>query len=502
MIARDPRGAAARRWDLIVIGGGIYGATLLLEAARRGLSALLVERDDFGGATSWNSLRVVHGGLRYLQTLDLPRFRESVAERRSWLAEFPDLVVPLTCLMPLYGRGLRRPSVFRLALAANDLLSASRNHGVRADRRIARGRLLSAAETAALFPAVERTGLAGSALWHDAATPDSQRLLVEVLRWAASRGAAALNYTEAEGLLVERGRVAGITSRDRVAGSSLELHAPVVVNCAGPWCREVARRLDRDVPALFSPALAFNLFLDREPPSPAAVAVSPPRPGAGTYFLVPWKGGTLVGTCHLPAGDRGDRGDPGDGRQGSDRGPSEAEVRLLLDDLEAAVPGFGACREEVLRVHWGLLPARRPGDALPGSRPVVYDHGRAGGPEGLWSVSGVKLTTARRVAEEALRRIAARGGRPLPRASEAPRPAPATPLPLPEIARLFAMDPEAAAGYVTRLAAEESVVEPDDLLLRRTDWGAHPVRGTAVAREVRRLLTHGVPREAVARAAL
>ena len=485
MIARDPREAAARRWDLIVVGGGIYGAILLLEAARRGLSGLLVERDDFGGATSWNSLRIVHGGLRYLQTLDLPRFRESVAERRSWLLAFPDLVEPLTCLMPLYGRGLRRPAVLRLALAANDLLSARRNRGVRADRRIARGRLLSAAETAALFPAVGRAGLAGGALWHDAAMPDSQRLLVEVLRWAASRGAAALNYTAAEGLLVERGRAAGVTAHDRLTGSSIELHAPVVVNCAGPWCREVARRLDRDVPALFSPALAFNLFLDREPPSPAAVAVSPPRPGAGTYFLVPWKGGTLVGTCHLPAGDRGDRGDPS---VASDRGPSAAEVRLLLDDLDAAVPGFGARQEEVLRVHWGLLPARRPGGALPGSRPVIHDHGRGGGPEGLWSVSGVKLTTARRVAEETLRRIAARRSRPLPPASDDPRPSPAPPLPLPEIARLFASDPEAAAGYVARLAAAESVVEPDDLLLRRTDWGVHPVRGAAVAREVRRLL--------------
>src|SRR5919106_3247372 len=157
-IERNVDRAAGEDRDLIVVGGGIYGIALALEAARRGLKALLVERDDYGGATSWSNLRILHGGLRYLQSLDLARFFESVGERSWFLRHFPDLVRPLPCLMPLYGRGLKRPSVFKVALALNDLLSSRRNAGVKRAIRLPKGRLTSAAETAALFPAVEQQG--------------------------------------------------------------------------------------------------------------------------------------------------------------------------------------------------------------------------------------------------------------------------------------------------------------------------------------------------------
>ncbi|MEJ2083967.1 MAG: FAD-dependent oxidoreductase [Acidobacteriota bacterium] len=110
MIERNPALFSRDSYDLLIIGGGIYGACLSLEASRRGLSSLVLERDDFGGATSWNSLRILHGGLRYLQHLDLKRFRESVAERRWFSFWFPELVRPLPCLMPLYGKSRGRRS--------------------------------------------------------------------------------------------------------------------------------------------------------------------------------------------------------------------------------------------------------------------------------------------------------------------------------------------------------------------------------------------------------
>src|SRR5690349_4130260 len=193
LIERNLEEAESRVWDLLVIGGGIYGATLALEAARRGLAALVVERGGFGGETTWNSLRIVHGGLRYLQSLDLPRFYESVRERRWFLQSFPDLVRPLPCLMPLYdpprGGALRRPAVLRLALWINDLLSR--------ERALPQGRLLSVAETEELFPKVDRAGLRGGALWHDAVTTDPRRLVLEILGRACRSGAAALDRVEA-----------------------------------------------------------------------------------------------------------------------------------------------------------------------------------------------------------------------------------------------------------------------------------------------------------------
>ena len=145
-IGRDV--ARTEQCDVAVIGGGIYGIALAFESARRGLRTVLVERDDFGGGTSRNWLRILHGGLRYLQTLDLHRFRESVAERSWFLRNFPDLVEPLACLMPLYGPGLRRPPTFRMAFMADAALGWRRNDGLAPSHRLPAGRVLDIQDTA------------------------------------------------------------------------------------------------------------------------------------------------------------------------------------------------------------------------------------------------------------------------------------------------------------------------------------------------------------------
>jgi glycerol-3-phosphate dehydrogenase len=389
LIGRALGAASSQRYDLLVVGGGIQGATLALEASRRGLATLLVERGEFGGETTWNSLRIVHGGLRYLQTCDLPRYREAVAERRWFLRNFPDLVEPLPCLMPLYetprGGRLRRSTAFRAAFAADAVLDE--------DRVLPRGRLLDATETAKQFPEADRDGLQAGALWHDAMVPDPHRLVTEILRWACYGGTQALNHVEAVELLVEDGRVRGVRAVDGDSGRSLEIQAERVVSCAGPWVRRLARRFDRDVPDLFQPLIAFNLLFDREPPARGAVAVASREPGAQTWFLVPWKGKLLAGTFYARIGEE---------RFGG-RGPGEPLVEEFLRELNAALPGAGLRREQVARVLWGRLPAEAAGSKVPSSRPVIHDHGAHGGTRGLISVSGVKLTTARAVAERTLR---------------------------------------------------------------------------------------------------
>ncbi|NNF13883.1 MAG: FAD-dependent oxidoreductase, partial [Gemmatimonadetes bacterium] len=250
MIERDVRAAAAEAYDLVAVGGGIYGAILTAEAARRGLRTLLLERDDFGGATSWSSLRIVHGGLRYLQSLDLRRFRTSVEERRWFCRTFPELVEPLECVMPLYGRGLKRPGIFRAALWANDLLSRGRNQGVLPTQNLPAGRILGPTDTRSLIPALRPDGLKGGGVWYDAIMRSSVRVLMETLRWACANGATALNYVEARTLEMEEGSVSGIRAMDCISGEAQLFRARRVVNCAGPWCREVAEDLDREVAEL------------------------------------------------------------------------------------------------------------------------------------------------------------------------------------------------------------------------------------------------------------
>lgn len=325
----------------------------------------------------------------------------------------------------------------------------------------------------ALFPAVDRDGLRGGALWHDAVMASSQRVLIEILRWACACGATALNYVEGTGLLLRGGRVTGLRARDQETGTPLAFEAPVVVNGAGPWCRRWAGRVDRDIPELFHPSLAFNLLLDREPLARCAVAVAPPRPGARTYFTRPWKNRLLAGTCHAPWAGRG-----------APPAPTGEQIERFLADLSRAVPGLRLRRRDVLGVYAGLVPAAQAGSDRLAVRPTLIDHGRCGGPRGLFSVSGVKFTTARRVAEQTLHLIYARAPRDLRVRPGTQRPRAAGPLDF-HSPEAFLRDRSAEmTERLRQVSAEEAVVHLDDLLLRRTDWDAGPAQTRALAEAV------------------
>lgn len=456
-IQRQPEAASQRDYDLAIIGGGVYGATLLYEAGRAGLSAVLLERGDFGSGVSGNSLRIVHGGLRYLQNMELRRLRTSVAERRWHLRRFPDLVEPLRCMMPLYGEGLKRPSTFRAALAVNDLLSANRNKGLRADRHIGRGRMIGKTATAERFELVAAEGLRGSGIWYDAVMQSSERVLMELLRSAVASGGVALNYCGATGLDTRPNGQLGVQAEDMLSGEAVAFTAGKVINCAGPWCREVASAFDKDHPPLCRKTLAFNLLLDVPPVSSEAVAVAPRRKGADMYFLVPWKGNTLAGTYHMVW----------DGSPGEPTPPEDA-IEAYLSDLNEAVPGWGVGKDDIRRVYAGVLPALREGEPQMAHAPVTHDHGSAGGPAGLFSICGVKWTTARHVGEQLLRRVFS--GKRLSQTNDkvAPLAMPAT---LADVGGMLESD-QPLTPVFDRVVNEEAVCHLGDLLLRRMD-GLH-----------------------------
>ena len=471
---RDPQALAGEDHDLIVVGAGVLGIMVALEAVRRGLRPLVIERGDFGAATSYNSLRIIHGGIRYLQSLDLPRFRESVAERRWFLRHFPDLVHPLPCLMPLYGEGIRRPAVLRIALAANRALSLDANLSIRPDRALPPNRVLDPGAARVLFPGIDTRGLRGAALWHDAFVPDAPRLMVEALRWACARGARVLNYMEARRPVLSRNRLVGMTAADLIGKMEVVFRAPIVINATGPWAPFVAQACGIRSDDLFHPLLAWNVAFDRPPPASCAIAVKPRGPRAQTYFLVPWKGILLAGTGYAPwnAGPEAPH-------------VARALLRQFIADLNDAVPGLDLAQAEVARVFAGILPAERAGSVTPATRDVIRDHGAREGPAGLFSLSGVKLTTGRHVADKALR-SAVPAARPVPY-REFPRPA----APEPALDRRFDWMPQAGdADWLAPLrqsVAEEGVEHLDDLLLRRSCLGDNISRALALAPQVAQL---------------
>ncbi|MGH7573453.1 MAG: hypothetical protein ACREMK_16660, partial [Gemmatimonadota bacterium] len=199
-----------------------------------------------------------------------------------------------------------------------------------------------------------------------------------------------------------------------------------------------------------------------------AVAVEPARPGSRTYFLLPWKGRLLAGTYHAAR--------PGGFAAGS---PEREWIRRFLDDLNAALPVLGLAEPDVMRIFWGLLPAASPGTCRLALREEIRCHVDAGGPAGLFSVSGVKFTTARKVAERVLGRIYGAMSAPDP----TPRPTARIPL-WEEFENVLSSDPDAARRIVDRIVKEEAVVVLDDLLLRRTDWGLHPEAPADVAARI------------------
>src|SRR6266550_4481363 len=232
---RDLDGLTARTFDVLVVGGGIYGLTIAYDSAQRGLSVALIERHDFGGGASFNHLRTIHGGLRYLQSLDIGRARESIRERRTTARIAPHAVRPLPFAVPLYRSLTRGKLAMRAGFALDRLVAWDRNRGVPQPLRLPAGRVVSRTSAIERFPGLRRQGLRGAGVFYDYVTTESDRLTFSFAMAAAEHGATLANHVEAMEPAIESSprRVTGIRARDVIGGRSLDIHARLVVNATG-----------------------------------------------------------------------------------------------------------------------------------------------------------------------------------------------------------------------------------------------------------------------------
>ena len=457
-------------YDVIVVGGGIYGAMLHLEAARCGLRSVLVERGDFGAGTSENSLRIVHGGLRYLKNLNVARSVESTRERQWYLAALSRLVAPLPCLLPSYARGGKRRSVLKLGLAANDLVGAAVMYFDCAVRDVPRGHFVDAAEAMEIAPSISRQGLTGGAVWHDLVLRCPGRVIVEVLRWAADFGGVAMNYVEARDLLTSNGRVHGVVVGATGGRASAELVAPVVINAAGPWAGELVGRWHVPDVTLAPLVVAWNVLLDRPALSAHAVALQDPlAAGQALKFATSLGGRLLIGTGYAPLGGRSCAAAPA---------VAEAGLDNFLAEVNRCVPELEVTRRDVLRVFSGVLPADAPGSSVPRSRNVIRSHSL----RGLITVSGSKFTTARSAARQTIAAVRRSGVVKWPMSGQAYPPCHVS-----AADGLFGTewtlrDLESRRAVLEHIIQHEAVEHLDDLVLRRTTLGDQPARALSLAR--------------------
>ena len=397
MIRRETAVAALadNRFDVVVVGGGITGAGVALDAASRGLSVALVERRDFASGTSSRSTKLVHGGLRYLPGLHLRLVRECLLERELLLRLAPRLVRRLPIVMPALA-GPRPSRRLGVALSLHDLMTPNGEAGP------GRHRAISGEEVVKLVPALGARAPWSGYLYHDCQVDDA-RLVLTVLWEGERRGAVCANRLEAERLVEKSGCIAGVRVRDAESGSTFVIACNCVVNATGVWADRALRdefHRDGGMPML-RPSRGTHLTLRREDLSLDAAGVVIPS-GRGRHISVlPWMGEVLVG-----ATDDYYRGDVDEVR------PQVEDIDYLLEAVNACF-GTRLVRGDAAGAYAGARPL-----VAGGRRETPVDVARKAAlhesPSGLITITGGKLTTWRRMAKGAVDLVVRRDGHRAP----------------------------------------------------------------------------------------
>ena len=465
---------AEDRFDVLVIGGGITGAGIALDAASRGLSVALVEKDDFAAGTSGRSSRLVHGGLRYLEQREFGLVRESLRERGILFRLAPHLVRPVPMYMLAGGR--RRRATYRAGLTAYELLAAGRNIGYH--------RSVSAGQVREAIPG---SGGRARGFRYFECQVDDARLTIEVARAAHAAGAVLANHARAEALLGD-GRVTGAVVADETTGQRFEVRARAVVNAAGVWAEQVTRLADSALAGTgggvrLLPSKGVHLVFAPGAVRTTAALVVPSGADDGRFiFIVPWEDRVYAGTTDTPyAGDL-------------DRPAVDAADRdYILAAVASTFPGVTG--RDVVASWAGLRPLLSqddPGDAR--TSDLSRKHAIFTGPFGLFTITGGKLTTYRAMAEDLVDRVAAalgndgRGGAGPCRTRDLPlglhgSPAAAVRLARDEVTRL-GLPPRTAVRLVQRYGDDwrEAVrLISEDRSLGEPAVGTLPVLGVEVA---------------------
>ena len=415
---RNLSALANTEYDLVIVGGGIFGLCAAWDAALRGLSVAIIEKGDFAHATSANHFKMAHGGIRYLQHADIYRVRESCRERSALLRIAPHLVQPLPIVIPTYGHGIKGREFLSAGLFLYDILTGDRNRGIQADRRIPRGRFICRQEVLELFPGIEEKGLTGGAVLCDGQIYNPPRLAISFLKSAVNEGTDAANYIQATGFLQKGNRVSGVTARDVLTGNQFEIRGKVVLNTAGPWAHRLLRNglgLRLNSNPTFSRDLAF--VVNRHPMTRYAVAFSTKTKdvdsvldrGGRHLFAVPWRDYTLVGVWHVVFN-----------RAPEEITVTEEELQGFIDEVNEAYSGLALALDDILIINTGLTlfgEENRQGrnNMSFGKRSRLINHNREHQLEGLVTLIGVRATTARGMAEKAIDIIANKLGQSTPR---------------------------------------------------------------------------------------
>jgi len=378
-------------WDLLIIGGGITGAGVLRQAVTAGLRTLLVEAKDFAFGTSSRSSKLIHGGFRYLRNKQINVTKESVREREWILREAPNLVTPLSFLLPNFERYHFPSWKLGLGVILYDLLAPKWNH-----RKYNGLKLLEAC------PSLNREGLLGGFQYYDAVMDDA-RVLLRILREAVQTGGTALSYARAERLLrTNDGRVCGVLLRDMhpANGKTVEVEAKMVVNASGAWSDEVRNQFGH--PGRLRRLRGSHLVFARAKlPVNQAVTLFHPRDGRA-MFVIPWEGTTIVGTTDIDH-------DPDLDKKHVEPFASGDEISYMMEAVSFLFPSLGLNERDIISSFSGLRPVIYTGASSPSKESRAHALWEE---DGLITIAGGKYTTFRIMSRETIDKVLARLGKP------------------------------------------------------------------------------------------
>ncbi|MBA3006380.1 MAG: FAD-dependent oxidoreductase [Proteobacteria bacterium] len=399
-MTRDIKKLSSDIFDVLVIGGGVHGATIAYHTATSGYRTAIIEKNDFCGATSANSLKILHGGLRYLQHLNIKRMRHSITARREMMHLAPYLVEPLPCMMPLYGKGLRGKKVMQGALFLNDCISWDRNHDLPAGLHIPKGHIVSKKKCLEVIPDLETENLHGASVWYDVLAVNTERVVLEYVLQSVNHGALAANYVEATGIEKGADELYHVTVLDKLSQQKHLIKTRFIVNAAGPWLEDCLHVHQESVKKQ-KWALALNVVSRKKIFADFAVALEGQRKyedkdalirrGKRLYFFVPWRGHTMIGTNY----------------EESSMSPDCLQVKRemiqdMVDEINAIYPPAQLKYEDISFFHAGLLPMRGKSEEsnIQLEKSSTFFEHKESNFSRVLSVKGVKYTTAPHIAHE------------------------------------------------------------------------------------------------------
>jgi glycerol-3-phosphate dehydrogenase len=406
-------------FDLVIIGGGITGACMAADAAMRGLSVALVEKGDFGAATSSASSKLLHGGIRYLQQLNLAKVRESAKERVYFQQLAPHLTNYIPFIIPTYSSFNKGKLVMKAGMTLYEILCAGQNR-ILSDpsKKVPASHYLSKDDVKKVVNELKSDDLTGGFVFYESHMYNSERMTLEFVETAQQYGASVANYLEVESFLgADKGCIRGVQVRDQLNEEGFDIQASLVVNAAGPWIPVLnssiggAKAVEGVVNAFSKGAHIITRQLTRG----YAVALPTRKQnqavinrGGRHVFIIPWRGYSLIGTTYGPY--KGDL---------DNVHATESDVDEMITDINSAMGSEVLHRDDVLHAYAGIYPLID--DFINTSvyqgtgKYQIIDHSVTDDLDGLVSVFGAKFTTARLLAEKALDKVVPRFNKKLER---------------------------------------------------------------------------------------